>query len=565
MKTALATFFFLFLSNCTFAQAPATNWVFTINGTGPDAVIAVATDGSGNIYSTGYFSGTIDFDPGPGITNLTSRGSNDLYLAKHDSAGRLIWAKSFGGKAFDYITSLKRDETGNLLITGSISDSADLDPGAGSTLIRTSNPAGYDAFLLKTDSSGNLIFAMHNELITYLETKSDAAKNIYTFGYFFGTCDFDPGVDSFKMTSAGARDMFISKFNAAGSFIWARRIGGTSLDQVNSLAIVDDKLYAAGVFQGAVDFDPGPGVHTLSGLASKDNGFLMKLDTTGNFIWAKNFSGTDHQAIYRIIASGGYLYTASYFVGSVDLDPGPDSLKVAAQGSFDMAVGKYDTSGRLVWAKAFGGKGSDQIIDLTQDSLQTLMVAGYFDSTVDFDPGPGTFNVTVPVRQDAFLLKMDTAGTFKWVDVLSSNKSDDIRTMAFDPWGNIFICGEYGDTLDFDNGPAVHKVPCTGPFDGFLVKLGNNTPPSGVGVHASTMDKGPLLSPNPATNTLIIEGVEEICTVRICDMSGRTILSYNSSPFHKMIIDVASLADGLYFAETTGKNGAIFKTKFVKI
>jgi hypothetical protein len=564
MKSIFVSLVCLLSTVCSFAQAPATDWAITINGSGPDGIMAVTTSTSGNIYSSGYYTGTWDFDPTAATSNLTAYGQNDMFLAKHDRYGHLIWAKSFGGKGYDYLISMNRDEHGNLYMTGYFTDSADLDPGPGTSLFRTAAPTSSEGFLLKTDSSGNLIFAVQSISLNYMGAKSDEAGNIYAYGFFNGTADFNPGTDSFKMTSAGGRDVFISKFNASGSFIWAKRIGGTGLDGIAAVTITGDKLYIAASYQTAADVDPGPGVYNLSGVAGKDNAFLLKLDTAGNFNWAKGFKGTDHHSFVRLFTSSGYLYAASNFMGTVDFDPGPDSFKATSNGGFDMAIVKLDTAGKFVWAKAFGGKGLDLIFDLAQDSIHTLCAGGYFDSTVDFDPGPAVFNRTVPVRQDAFLLKLDTAGAFKWVDILSSPKSDDIRSIAFDPWGNVIACGEYGDTADFDNGPGLNKIPCVGTFDGFLLKLGNAAPDSNTTVSVPTINHWLLTYPNPATGSVVISGPEELSTIKVFDLSGRPVQVAIEATFRKTTIGIATLASGCYFIEAITTTGAIHKGKFVK-
>ena len=123
----------------------------------------------------------------------------------------------------------------------------------------------------------------------------DAAGNVYTTGGFGGTADFDPGPGTYNLTSAGTYDMFISKLDSSGNFIWAKQLGGTGADAAGaSIAVdADGNVYTTGGFVGTADFDPGPGVFTLSAIGNfrTKASFVLKLDADGNFIWAKQTGG----------------------------------------------------------------------------------------------------------------------------------------------------------------------------------------------------------------------------------------------------------------------------------
>src|SRR3954469_1784815 len=120
----------------------------------------------------------------------------------------------------------------------------------------------------------------------------DAAGNVYTTGDFSGTADFDPGPATYNLTSAGTYDMFISKLDSSGNFIWAKQMGGNSAgNYVSGSSITLDaagNVYTTGDFSGTADFDPGPGIFTLSAIRAS---FVLKLAADGNFIWAKQTGG----------------------------------------------------------------------------------------------------------------------------------------------------------------------------------------------------------------------------------------------------------------------------------
>ena len=106
-----------------------------MKGNSFDVCQAVTTDADGNIYTTGYFSTTVDFDPGPGVFNLTSVNAEDIFLTKYDSTGKLVWAKSMGDFRYQAGYAITLDSAKNIFITGIFFGSLDFDPGPGVTTL----------------------------------------------------------------------------------------------------------------------------------------------------------------------------------------------------------------------------------------------------------------------------------------------------------------------------------------------------------------------------------------------------------------------------------------------
>jgi gliding motility-associated-like protein len=156
----------------------------------------------------------------------------------------------------------------------------------------------------------------------------DASGNIYTTGYFFDTADFDPGSSTFNLVAFGSNStIFVSKLNSSGDFTWAVRIGNTSPYPSFGRSITTDasgNVYATGAFEGKVDFDPGAGEYNLI-TAGDDDAFILKLDASGNFIWAGSMgyvnSGDDSGFSIHVDGTGK-IYTAGVFRGTADFDPG---------------------------------------------------------------------------------------------------------------------------------------------------------------------------------------------------------------------------------------------------
>ncbi len=373
---------------------------------------SVVFDGSGNIYVTGVFNGTTDFDPGVGTTTISTNGNDDIFLSKLDAAGNLLWVKTIGGANNDASNSVAVDASGNPYITGFFGAIVDFDPGAGVTSY-TAATGVEDIFVLKLTAAGNLSWARQmastaGTNIGYF-VKIDASGNVYTTGFFENSVDFDPGVGTTTLTSFGDDDSFISKLDASGNFIWAKQIGSTGYD--NSYAITFDatgNVYTTGYFANTVDLDPGVGTFTVSSMGNSDL-YISKLDAAGNFIWGKTMGGTDYDISYCIAvdASGG-VYTTGTFVGTVDFDPNAGTTNLIGTGAADAFVSKIDATGNFVWAVNMGGTSSSvNGYGILMNPAGDVYTTGSFDLMEDFDPSAaGTNTLSSNGYIDIFIHKL---------------------------------------------------------------------------------------------------------------------------------------------------------------
>lgn len=300
-------------------------WAKKIGGTGGDQAFGIAVDASSNVYTTGIFEVTVDFDPGPGTFSLVSAGAEDVFVSKLDSNGDFLWAKSFGGGATDQGKSIAVDPSGNVYTTGFYTGTADFDPSA--TTYGITSVAGSDIFVSKLDAAGNFVWA---KSMGGAATERgygiaiDASRNVYTTGYF-GTADFDPGPGTFMMSSAGGNDVFISKLDSTGTFVWAKSIGGSTNDEGRSIAVdPSGNVYTTGYVINVVDFDPGPGVVNLPYTSSLTNDiFLSVLDTDGNYVSGARIGSTSLDECNSVAVDASCnVYMTGRFRGTVDFDPG---------------------------------------------------------------------------------------------------------------------------------------------------------------------------------------------------------------------------------------------------
>lgn len=452
-------------------------WAGTYRDMSNDMGNSLATDPSGNVYTIGYFESTADFDPGAGTSYLTSEGGRDIFIQKMDAGGNLLWAKSIGGTSGDFGLSIAIDPSGNLLITGSFIFTMDFDPGAGTSTLSAGSNGASDIFVLKLDANGNFVWARAFGGTGYDSGNSittDASGNIYTTGAFRGSADFDPGAGTYLLTGLGTgSDIFVQKLDASGNFLWARSFGGTSFDFGSSLTVdASGNIYTTGKFQGTADMDPGAGTsnHTASGVFG--NLFVQKMDSDGNFLWAKSIggSGDDGSSCVSLDVSGNIFITGT-FQETVDFDPDAGTNNLTAIGYYDVFVLKMDANGNFLWAKGFGSLLDDRGVSLATDASGNVYTTGIFQEIVDFDPGTGTNNLTPNGQHDIFVQKMDAGGNFLWVKSFGGENVEGVNDLVLDASGNVYTTGSFGAVVDFDPGAGISNIKATGDTDIFVQKL----------------------------------------------------------------------------------------------
>jgi len=470
---------------------PEYAWAKNLGGSSNDYGNSIAIDSSGNTYTTGWFSGTVDFDPGPGVANLTSAGLEDIFITKLDANGNYVWAKNLGSSSTDSGSSIAIDSSGSTYTTGSFSGTADFDPGAGTAYLTS---AGFDdIFISKLDANGNYVWAKNlgsSSNTDYgVSIAIDSSGNTYTTGWFSGTADFDPGAGTANLTSAGSFDIFITKLDANGNYVWAKNLGGSSGDEGNSITIDSSgNTYTTGSFSGTADFDPGAGTANLTSAGSADI-FISKLDANGNYVWAKNLGGSSTDDGYSIaIDSSGNTYTTGSFWVTADFDPGTGTANLTSAGYSDIFISKLDANGNYVWAKNLGGSSGDYGYSIAIDSSGNTYTTGYFNGTADFDPGTGTANLTSAGVEDIFITKLDANGNYVWAKNLGGSDYDGGKSIAIDSSGNTYTTGYFNGTADFDPGTGTANLTSAGSYDIFISKLTPGVAPTVTNITSSQTD-----------------------------------------------------------------------------
>jgi len=301
----------------------------------------------------------------------------------------------------------------------------------------------------------------------------DNEGNTYTTGVIYGPTDFDPGPDTFELTTTGSSNVFVSKLDRDGNFVWARTMAGENNSFGFAIAVdLEGHVYTTGNFFGTVDFDPGPNTFelTATGIASK---FVSKLDGNGDFVWARSMGGT-FNVVGRGIAldNEGNVYITGSYSGTADLDPGPGIANFTSAASEEHFVSKLDRDGDLVWARAMVGSAENSGWAIAVDDEGSAYTTGRFSGTVDFDPGPGNFLLESGGGSDIFVSKLNSDGSFAWARSAPGVGFGNIgRGIALDSEGNAYATGHFMDTAIFRPGPDSIELTVAGADDVFVWKL----------------------------------------------------------------------------------------------
>lgn len=383
-------------------------WAIQLGGTGADTAEYVTVDAPGNVYVTGSFSGTVDFDPGPGSAALTAQAGTDAFVAKYDAAGNYSWAVSFAESDNSTGKSVGVDVAGNVYVTGNFSGLISFTNGSSYTSL-----GGNDVFICKLNAAGGLIWGERiggPSIDNAGGIVSDATGNVYACGNFQnGTIDLDPGPDSANYL-AGTPIVYLVKLNDTGSLVWAIR---SFVQTANDLKIdATGTLYLAGALAGIVDLDPGPGTKNV-GQPRTSNSYFWELTGDGAYVLGEAYLGIGTAAGARSanVDVFGNIYTAG------------------GTGDFN----KWDKNGSPLWLYTYGFYNT--CIAIGTDGLQNAYTAGNFHFMIDLDPGYDTAIVRTNVTYGIFANKLAQAAggslPLTWLNLDGHLNNQQQSTLSF--------------------------------------------------------------------------------------------------------------------------------------
>lgn len=534
-------------SSLVFGQNHTISWIHTFGGnTDITEIHAIGKRGTDIITGGGFSGNGVNMANGSNFT-ISSNGSLDAILNGYLAGnGNTNYNLHVGGTLMDYFKDVEVDGSGNIIVYGTYAQQIDLDTTAiGVNLLN--GLAGQDAFLAKYSSTGALLWSINiigksQDLPTVL--KLDAAGNSYIAFNFLDTIYPNPSAPTFFLEPVGGSDICIAKYDATGTFVWAKQIGGVDDDIVNDLFIHSNgNISSVGYFNTAIDFDPNAGV--VNRTASNGSvGFLWTLDNTGNYVSVDVFEGTAPSS--NVICKSldvdlnSNYYIAGTFSGTVDLDPTSNTdIKTTSQfGGFMLSL---DASGSYRWGNdiAFAA-GTDEFISLKCASNR-YYVAGNFSQTIDLDPSANTTNIHT-TGSDIFITAYDFSGNFIWAKQSQSSNIAQVNDLYIDGNGAIYLAGKYSGTTNFNmNAGTTNKSTAANAYEAFVLKLTECTQTtSGTHVVAScgsyTWIDGQTYTTSNNTATFTLQGINQFG----CDSIVTLNLTMGSSVHKTDVITVCS-------------------------
>lgn len=598
MKIKLILIFTIISSSLSYGQAQV-EWANVFGGDAYDVGHTLRVDSYNNTYVAGQFRETVSFDPNSNDYDFTAGDLGDVYLQKFDENGNFLWVKIFSSADSSERPIIEVDQNNNVYISSTFNGTIDLDPGPNQDL-RTYNSGFTNVYLVKLNSNGDYVwgnsfeFNPTNQNIDANEIKIDTNGDVLIAGEFQGIVDFNfDDQDEFIIDPTGV-SAYLLKIDTDGNFIWVKIFEALySNIYINALTFdSENNIIAAGAYlgSGSADFDPGDGTFNLSTPNGNNTDlFVLKLDDSGSFIWAKTAVGDgvgeDGQVANERVTSvavdeNDAIYLTGYFRNNIDFEPASSnfSLDAGINGCFNCAgyntsfFGKMDSDGNMVWLKMLeGGNYYGGVISEVRDYSsgnvlqyynRNLVVGVTFRGALEYeiDGVSTTYFGESNNRNYAFLQLDPENGEYLSAYVEEHTNANSYLNYMMLKDSDIYVTGIFRNQLFAGSSSPINSNSIS--QDGFLVKYSN-------AIILSTeefLNKNDLkIFPNPTDEILHINNSSVINQISIIDSSGNRLHSVkvknNTESTIQILVD--QLSSGIYLLEIiTDRNKQT--VKFIK-
>jgi uncharacterized delta-60 repeat protein len=488
-------------------QAPAIQWQKCLGGTAYDWAYSIQLTPDGGYIMAGYTQSTNGDVTG-------NHGNDDAWVVKLSSTGSLQWQKCLGGTAHDCAYSIQPTPDGGYIVAGETqSNDGDV----------TGNHGWSDAWVAKLSSTGSLQWQKALGGTNY--DRANSIQLTQDGGYIIaGSSNSTNGDVSGNLGG----DVWVVKLSSTGSLQWQKCLGGTSIEDANSIQLTPD----GGYIVAGYTLSTNGGV---TGNHGNNDAWVVKLSSTGSLQWQKALGGTADDYAYSIqpTPDGGYIVAGETQSNDGDV--------TGNHGFTDAWVVKLSSTGSLQWQKALGGSNSENA-----NSIQPTPDGGYI---VTGSAGSIDGDLTVNQGGGIWVVKLSSTGSLQWQKTLGGTDLENGSSIQLTPDDGYIVAG-FTSSTDGDV-TGNHGI-----VDAWVVKLGPELSNTGF------VKEAIMVYPNPVKTMLTVQNNHQTPfeKIVITDLMGKIVLTQTTNSNQ---INVEPLASGMYLLEATS-GGAHLVSKFVK-
>jgi hypothetical protein len=542
----------------THAQNPSWIWAKQAGSIYYELAVDISSDKNNHMLVTGTFSSpsvTIGSTP---LTNNSISNYSDFYIAKYDTAGNVIWVRSYGGLLSEDATGVTSDLSGNIYVTGAFNSDTLI---IGNDTLYCTDPWGdsSDVFIAKFDPLGNPLWAractgMGHEYVTSIET--DPAGDVYITG------DFDSDTVNFGALNlvnnamGNSFDTYVVKYNSAGNEVWARKLGGTDYEFSKGLTVDGNgNVIITGYSRSDSIFTP-VGALANSSMSAYHDFFVVKYSINGTMIWARMAGGPsdDNANDVDSDANGNVFVTGNSY--SLNFTFGTDSFVNYSGFGTDIFLVKYDANGNPQWAESAGGLLDDNPFSVHCDNQNKIYVGGSYASSVAYFGNDSLTNANGG-NGDIFIAEYDQSGNVVNVIKAAGTQGDGLYDISSDGYGGIYAVGAY------NSNPCVFgtiTLPFSGFYDMYVAKYSDGI--TGIVNHELSID--PAVYPNPFAEYITISLGENVTgTAEIYSADGKIVSATTLISGDNLVL-TGTLSSGIYIVRVVF-NDTVSQMKLVKL
>lgn len=549
----------MFVSNGLFAVEPTTKWFNGAGGTSDDLSQSIVCDKNGNSYVVGNFR-SAEFKLGNITLRHSSSGDAHFFIAKYDSLGNVLWAKTTANDEFVFGLCAAIDSEDNIIVGGHFSGYTAT---FGTTVLSNSNAYIYGKmYLAKYDKNGNVLWAKTPSVCDYscsvIGVATDNADNIYLTGHFQDGL-FTFADKSIANATPGYQDVFLYKLTSSGSGVWAKMMGGTNHDLGNALAVdKNNNIFITGSFKSSV-MNAGSTLLSNSSSNGTQDVFVAKFDAAGLLKWTKKAGGTENEDGTSIsIDALGNAYVGGYYKSTYATFGSYNVSKSSAANSC-LYLSKIDANGNIIWVKTTSDNTTNSLInDVYVDRNGNVYTTGYYQSSL-LNLDNLTLINSAQNLQEMFIARYDSLGTAKWGRSIIGFGNDYGKSVTGDSKGNLFVTGVFaGNYLNSDDLYIINKANGTNDITTFRLY-----DPQSIEV---LTDKQSLISnskikyyPNPFHNFVNIEIPQDLTEVevQVFNNLGQNVSVNYAKKNDQIEINTTQLVKGMYYFRIVEKDKVV--------